>query len=715
MANYLELVGLPQITTLPDGRKRVLRRYTVKMPAGSSYHDFGTPASPGTSGIYLAWGTADAEHTGCRLIKQDLGEAAQGAAEQPLVRVYEEIPATGEVLVGNVTIAYDDNARATAQATFLQFTGDIFAPGTVGTDAPPGYSGLVLSGVQATDDGTLRTITRTYLQATSSLTQVGEDTVSRDENGRKTIESIFVQTSTSAYTPGTIGTTAAPSDATCVLVGETKSETTAIRRVVRRFLEAGSDESEIGAATLGLDPDGRQTAERTFIQLASAAYAPGTIGSAATINSVAMALTEVQRTQDGALRRIVRRYLQATISQVQVGGNTVANDENNRRTIEATFIQLVSGTYTLGTIGTETAPSDSGCVLVAESKQENGAVRRITKRYLQLTDTLVQIGSDSVDTEINGLRRRTQQFIGTAAASDPSGAVGTTTHSTDTTLILAGKKVETSGAIKRATLVWIEPGVISKSKSGGPASLPNTLRHSWETWVAVPSMPGVVTSISEGNFQGLKTLVYESLSLSDGTSSPIATLATYRDNVRVTKPGEVHIAKHTFAVGKEVPYLVVTPPTTGTVEMAVTVALTTTAPTSIVPTAYNLDSLSVGVCTKRITESPLGYDEGETITVSVYTDRARVDYDVLRGYYYTDPGSLNNDEITYTYNAQIIRDQDNIIGETLTATETTVITLSGSTDYVAPASGDVYERRVDPALTLADGTQVYRVLTYALP
>jgi hypothetical protein len=491
----LTLIGRPPIETLPDGRRRISRRYSLTGTA-AEVAALGTPASPGSSGAMIAWGTADVEFTTLRLVRQNIEAAGQNAGEQHLVRVYEEISATTEVQVAQNAVTYDENGRRVVQAQFIQFTAGSFTPGTVGSTTAPGDTGVVLSQVQATDDGTLRTITRSYVQATS---------------------------------------------------------------------------------------------------------------------------------------------------------------------------------------------------------------------------TLVQIGSDSIDTEINGLRRRTQLFIGTAAASDPSGTVGTTTHGTDTTLILASKKVERTATLTRAQVVWLEPGIISKSKSGGPASLPNTLSHSWTTWATVPTMPGIVLSISEGNFQGLKTLVYESLSLNDAASTPIATLATYRDTVRVTKPGEVHIAKHTFSAGKEVPYLVTTPPTTGVVEMAVTVELVTTAPTSIVPVAYNLDGLSVGVCTKRITESPLGYEEGTSITVSVYTDRARIDYDVLRGYYYTDPGAFNGDAITYTYNAQIIRDTDNIIGETLTATETSVITLTGSTGYSAPATGDIYEKRVDPVFTLANGTQVYRVVTYKIP
>ena len=399
----------------------------------------------------------------------------------------------------------------------------------------------------------------------------------------------------------------------------------------------------------------------------------------------------------------------------EVGSTRRSLDENGRKVIEEVTVLLAGDAYTPGVVGAATATGDVTCVLVEEHSDLDAIYRRVRRRFAQATSTLAQLGADSIDTELNGLRRRTQVFIGTTASADPAYTVGTTTHGSDTSLILASLKSETSGSLKRVTLVYLQPGILSKSVESGPASLPNTLRHRWRVWETLPSMPGIVTATQTENFAGFNLVAYESLSLGDGTSTPIATLATYRDNVRVVRPGEVRIAKHTFGTGKEVPYLVTTPPTTGLAEMAVTVALVTTPPTSIEPTAFNLSALAVGVCFKRIVESPLGYDEGETISVSVYTDRASASYETLRGYYYTDPDTLNNVAVQYIYYAQVIRDNDNIIGEALTATETNIITLSGSTGYAAPASGDVYEKRVEPVFTLPDGTQVYRVVTYQVP
>jgi hypothetical protein len=487
MANYLEPRGRAETSYTPDGRKRVRREWDVKAPGVE-------PANIVTTlGDY---GAADAEHTDCRLVDRFIAKSPTNADEQIAVVVFEELPATDELQVGGDDITVDENGRRTITRRFLQFSAGTFTAGTIGSTISALSTSFALHDVQKSEPGKVRTIVRRYLEVTSDLTQVGGLTRALDADGRRTAEATFVQLASSSYVEGVIGTTAAPGLAVCVLTGETKQENSAVRTVVRRYIEA-------------------------------------------------------------------------TASQVQVGGNVVVNDENNRRTIEATFIQLVSGTYTLGTVGTDTAPGDTGCVLASEQKQENATVRRITKRYVQATSTLEQIGSDTIDTEVNGLRRRTQLLIGTAAASDPAGTVGTTTHGTDTTLILAGKKVERSATLTKATLVWLEPGVISKDRKKAEGGITQY------TWVSVGTQqnpPGTVIAVSESNTEGYVQWTVTTLAnkLDEdlvGTAGAAKLAFQYQQFVDFAMPGTVDIEEYVVpdpgnGVAGEGIKLVQTPPVT---------------------------------------------------------------------------------------------------------------------------------------------------------
>lgn len=451
MPNYLEPNGRVETSYTADGRKRIKREYDVKAPGVEP------AAIVATLGDYA---TADAEFTDCRLVDKFVAKAPKNADAQVAVVVYEELPATAELQIGGNNVTYDADGRRRITATFLQFSAAAFVSGTVGTDTAPGDTGAVLDGVQKTETGKVRQITRAYVEATASEVQVGGDDVTVDGNGRRTVN-------------------------------------------------------------------------RRFVQLTSGVYAQGTIGSTITTLSTTFALHQVQKSENAAIRTIARAYLEATTAIVQVGGNSLQYDENGRKTIEAQFIQLTSGSYVAGTIGSTTAPGDANCVLVNETKSEETSVRRIVQRFLEATSTLTLIGAETVDTEINGLRRRTGLYIGTTAASDPAGTVGTTTHATDTTLILAGKKVETSAAIKRATLVWIEPGILSKNVQTREFGL------RLEAWVSVgtkQSPAGVVVSEEESNTNGVKTWTVVSMQNATG-GSPTSGSFEFERYVPFTYPG----------------------------------------------------------------------------------------------------------------------------------------------------------------------------------
>lgn len=157
------------VTKLPDGRIRVTRVADV---LSEVHGDTLLNAE-----VWLAWGTADEEHASCRLIAQELAPLNESdkAGSRSLMRVYEEIPATAEVQVGKLRISTSEDGQDTIQADFIQFSAGTYNRGTIGTDAPPGYTDTaVLSRVSATDDGDLRRITRQYIKASATPAQIGD-------------------------------------------------------------------------------------------------------------------------------------------------------------------------------------------------------------------------------------------------------------------------------------------------------------------------------------------------------------------------------------------------------------------------------------------------------------------------------------------------------------------------------------------------------------
>lgn len=150
----------PTVEKLPDGRQQATFAYTVREWVGRTQAEI-------TAEIWLAWGTvAPGDFTALRLVKQTLqGLEPDKTGGIPLLRVFEEIPASAEVQVGEDTITYDETGGKTIVAEFLQFSSAAYAPGTIGTTTAPSDASLYLQNADAQDDGTLRRIKRTYVDA----------------------------------------------------------------------------------------------------------------------------------------------------------------------------------------------------------------------------------------------------------------------------------------------------------------------------------------------------------------------------------------------------------------------------------------------------------------------------------------------------------------------------------------------------------------------
>lgn len=153
----------PECQRLADSRLRVVRRFDLL--------NF-VPKTPAQllADVWLAWGTADAEFTNCRLIKQDVGPQGfefPDDSKRPatLTRVYEEISEFAETKVGNDDVSVDQYGYKIVTINHIQFSAGTASYGIPGTTTGPApWGALILRDQVDTDDGTLRTIKRTYIE-----------------------------------------------------------------------------------------------------------------------------------------------------------------------------------------------------------------------------------------------------------------------------------------------------------------------------------------------------------------------------------------------------------------------------------------------------------------------------------------------------------------------------------------------------------------------
>ncbi len=83
-------------------------------------------------------------------------------------------------------------------------------------------------------------IVKTYeVRNASSETLVGQADVQYTESGQKTMVYDYIQMSSGTYTPGTIGSTQAPGDATCILRTEQTEDDGTTRQIRRVFINKG--------------------------------------------------------------------------------------------------------------------------------------------------------------------------------------------------------------------------------------------------------------------------------------------------------------------------------------------------------------------------------------------------------------------------------------------------------------------------------------------
>lgn len=150
----------PLADVLPDGRKRLTRYFQVnttgEIPPWLDYApgtaDYWTDAPSGWTGLLLTY----------KKFEDDL--APKGSDTRPILTlIFEQIAASGETQVGEPDITYDQYNNKIVTIRWVQFSSTTATPETVGVTAAPSPNGTaILKEEVATDDGTLRQITRVY-------------------------------------------------------------------------------------------------------------------------------------------------------------------------------------------------------------------------------------------------------------------------------------------------------------------------------------------------------------------------------------------------------------------------------------------------------------------------------------------------------------------------------------------------------------------------
>lgn len=155
---------------LPDSRLQVTRTADVINSAAFT-------ADALRAEVFLPWGTPCDKFPTALLVKQNLlGQhpAGQGQRGDPTVsperhpaileQVYEEMSPSQETPVGNADVSIAQDGLITVKQDWIQLSTGTAIYGNVGVDvALPPWSQCVLKDQVDTDDGTLRTIKRTYI------------------------------------------------------------------------------------------------------------------------------------------------------------------------------------------------------------------------------------------------------------------------------------------------------------------------------------------------------------------------------------------------------------------------------------------------------------------------------------------------------------------------------------------------------------------------
>lgn len=350
-----------------------------------------------------------------------------------------------------------------------------------------------------------------------------------------------------------------------------------------------------------------------------------------------------------------------------------------------------------------------------------GVPSTLIQVFETITDALAPETTDVIDFELNGLKRTTRQLIGSTAADISSFVVGTQSYGSAPVQYLASVKIEQTEAFTRVNAVYLQAGVLSKSRSAG--EITGTISNSWTVWYSdpLPLMTAalgtvVPTADRTENVQGYPVRTVTALS---GTITGLKT--SYKTVSEVRTPGVITPLTQTSAIttGNTVAYLQVVPPRTKTIPVTVEVSITTTPPNAAEQLAYNLENVSASATS--ITETyhgngtrDLKYGDG---TIGFRGSRYSVSLSVNESSYPSHTYGAASATGVITYNSDWSDTDGDATDNTIVAVAqssvvTTKIACSGSSVATGYFTSGVLQRKARPILTDLNGVQYWEVVTF---
>ncbi|NBW38509.1 MAG: hypothetical protein EBR30_26515, partial [Cytophagia bacterium] len=362
----------------------------------------------------------------------------------------------------------------------------------------------------------------------SSETLVGLPDVQYTESGQKTMVYDYIQMSSGTYTPGTIGTTQAPGDATCILRTEQTEDDGTTRQIRRVFINKGllqqSDETKNNGALL----------LKTFVYLNDAPVPnppPGyTLVSQRTENPNGLETTTYtyakgsgQISQDdttsnnGALLRRIIRHITAPSAVNPIAtpsGYTLVEqayqDSDGHRIWTASYAKGV------GEISRDIAYSNT-------SSPGTTGITRTTIRYLVAPSATVQPTTEAGSVEIaRSLQEGDGHRIWTTVWAKGSGEI-----SRDIRYVQSLDKGVTNGA----TVITIRH-LTAISVNTNPTSEPTYVMVSedksdqdgYRVWTVIYAKGTGTVSNTTDTREGGKLIIYKKVGLGSAPSAPAATI-----------------------------------------------------------------------------------------------------------------------------------------------------------------------------------------------
>ena len=260
----------------------------------------------------------------------------------------------------------------------------------------------------------------------------------------------------------------------------------------------------------------------------------------------------------------------------------------NKSRIFPDFGSLQSAEMSIDGLAPRTGEAYTDMRLVSVQSSTQGELYIVTLVYQTLGATFVQVKDDTIDLELNGLRRVSRTSIAKAGTDIPTDdkdiGVDYIDHQIDAETavrcFLSSYEIDDTDSYREFTRTYIQAGTLSVSESNESEGV---IKVTTTFLVTEGTTVGPVIARTTGEFAGLKTISVTTLQDSDGQSivhSGSNTVHQYNRMVDFTYPGVVSIVGDKIVDGSAAINLYnfnIDPPVQAKIESRVSVIFQTSA------------------------------------------------------------------------------------------------------------------------------------------